>query len=283
MTQIGKWNELKALREAPPGWYLDGKELGEILLPKKYIPKDAELGDTLRVFVYADSEDRLVATMENPYATADEFAVLEVLSVHREIGAFLAWGLAKDLLLPFREQTNSLRPRDWVLVYLKLDPKTRRMVATARVHRFLKTSFPDYKPGDAVDVLVAERTPLGHQVIVENAYRGFLFHDHTHSPLYPGERRKAYVKEVKSRGQIDLSLDASGYGRVRGLTDSILDALKESGGRLPLGDETPPETIRREFGVSKKAFKQALGALYKARKIRFTQGGIERCSSSRSD
>jgi len=275
MASIGKINRLRLVRHATPGAYLDGEELGEILLPRRYVPPGATPGDQLEVFVHRDSEDRLVATTETPLATVGDFACLKVLSVNPQIGAFLDWGLAKDLLLPFREQTSPLSPGQRVVVYVYLDPKTDRIVATARLKRYLLRTHPPYQAGQSVNLVIVDRTPLGYNAIVERKHMGLLFANNLVSSLDVGQQLKGFVRAVHPDGKIDLSLDASGYKRVAPLADQIIETLKQNGGRLPFDDDSSPESIREKFGVSKKAFKQAIGGLYKARRIKFLNPGIE--------
>ena len=280
MAVIGKRNILSIVRASAPGFYLDGGELGEILLPGRYIPRDLAPKDKLDVFVYRDSEDRLVATTETPHAMVGEFAYLKVISVNRQSGAFLDWGLAKDLLLPFREQDIPVRAGQRVVVCVCLDVKTDRILATTRLNRHLNRETPAYRNGQPVNLLITGKTPLGYNAIVENAHRGLLYHDNLAAPLEAGQKLKGFVRTVRPGGKIDLSLDASGYKRVAALTDQIVQALERSGGRLNFDDDSSPEAIRQKFGVSKKAFKQALGKLYKARRIRFQNPGIELLDNS---
>jgi len=275
MAFIGKINRLRLVRHAPPGAYLDGGELGEILLPRRYVPQGAAPGDELEVFVHRDSEDRLVATTEAPLATVGDFACLKVVSINPQIGAFLDWGLAKDLLLPFREQISPLRPGQRVVVYVYLDSKTNRIVATARLKRHLARTHPPYQAGQPVNLMIADRTPLGYNVLVERKYMGLLFTNNIPSSIEVGQQLKGFVRAVHPDGKMDLSLDAAGYQRVAPLVDQIVEALKQNGGRLAFDDDSSPESIREKFGVSKKAFKQAIGKLYKARSIRFLNPGIE--------
>jgi predicted RNA-binding protein (virulence factor B family) len=275
MAIIGKRNSLRIMREAPPGFYLDGGDVGEILLPGRYIPRGAVPGDKLEVFVYLDSEDRLVATTEIPFATAGEFACLKVVSVNPRVGAFLDWGLAKDLLLPFREQEKPVRLGQQVVVHVHLDETSRRIVASTRLNRHLSHDTPAYRDGEQVNLLITSRTPLGYNAIVENAHRGLLYHVNLAAPLEIGQRVKGFVRTIRPDGKIDLRLDATGYKRVTSLKEQILQALEKNGGHLEFDDNSSPEAIRKAFGVSKNAFKQALGALYKARRIQFTEPGIE--------
>lgn len=274
MAQIGKRNSLTVLHSTAHGIYLDGGEHGEILMPNRYIPKGTSIGDALEVFVYRDSEDRLVATTEQPLATVGEFATLEVVSVNRNIGAFLHWGLLKDLLLPFREQAEPVRVGDKVACFILLDEKTDRIIATTRLNRHLSRERPTFRLQQPVSLLITARTPLGYNAIIEGTHLGLLYHSNVGAPLQIGQQVKGFIAAVHPGGKIDLSLDASGYQRVASLTDRILEALKNNGGRLDFDDDTSPERIRTAFDASKKAFKQALGALYKQRRIEFTRPGI---------
>ena len=275
MAILGKRNLLSIVRESAPGLYLDGGELGEILLPKRYIPPTIKPKDKIEVFLYLDSEDRLVATTEVPLATVGDFACLKVVGVHERAGAFLDWGLTKDLLLPFREQERPVRVGQRVVVHVVLDPKSRRIVATTRLKRHLSQEPPPYRPNEPVNLLITDATPLGYPAIVEDQHVGLLFRDNIPTPLQIGQRLKGFVRKVRPNGQIDLSLDAAGYGRVTTLSDKILQALQENQGKFAFDDDSSPEAIRQKFGVSKKAFKQALGKLYKARRIRFLNPGVE--------
>ena len=274
MTSIGRRNLLEIRREAVQGLYLDGGELGEILLPRRYVPQKFATGDKLDVFIYLDSEDRLVATTEKPFAMAGEFAFLRVVSVNRQIGAFLDWGLSKDLLLPFREQTSPVRAGQSIVAAVLLDEKTNRIIASARLHRHLSRQPPGYADGQPVSLLVTGQTPLGYNALVDNAHAGLIYRDNLSAPLKVGQSLRGFVRTIRPGGKIDLSLDQSGYKRVAPLKDQILEALKQNGGHLNFDDDSPPEAIRVNFGVSKKAFKQALGALYKSRQIDFGKPGI---------
>jgi predicted RNA-binding protein (virulence factor B family) len=275
MATIGKRNTLKIVRASQPGLYLDGGELGEILLPGRFIPKDLAPKQLLDVFIYRDSEDRLVATTETPLVEVGKFAALKVLSVNHNVGAFLDWGLSKDLLLPFREQDRPLRLGDRVVVYVYLDPQSQRIVASARLGRHLKKETPTYRVGQPVNLFITSKTTLGYNAIIENSHRGLLYHDRVHVPLEIGQKVVGYIAGIRPEGKIDLSLDTGGRKRIPPLSTKIMDALKQHGGKLPYDDATPPEEIRAQFQASKKAFKQALGGLYKRRCIRFTNPGIE--------
>jgi hypothetical protein len=267
MALIGKRNTLPIVRAATPGLYLDGGPLGEILLPGRYIPNGARAGQAIEVFVYRDSEDRLVATTETPFAEVGEFALLRVVSLIAGLGAFLDWGLEKDLLLPIRELGGPVKQGDWILVYVSLDPKTSRIVASGRINRHLNLTPPSYAEGQPVKLIVAGETPLGYNVIVEHAHRGLLYRSDLASPLTIGQPLDGYVREVRPDGKIDCALDRAGFQRIAPNAANILEALKAAGGALPLHDNSPPEEIRAALGLSKKAFKQAIGGLFRDRLI----------------
>ncbi|MGC3990323.1 MAG: S1-like domain-containing RNA-binding protein [Chthoniobacteraceae bacterium] len=284
MANIGERSALRVTQESPHGLYLDGEELGEILLPRRYVPAGTVPGDYLLVFVYRDSEDRLVATTEIPHAGVGEFACLKIVSVDAQLGAFLDWGLAKDLLLPLREQKHRLYREEAgqeVVVYIYLDAKSHRIVATTRLDPHLNHTPPPYEKGQAVELLVAEQSELGFKAIIENAHWGLLYRNEVPPTLAIGQKLTGYIKMVRPDGKIDLSLDASGYGRIRPLRDQILEALKTSGGSLPLGDHSTPEEIRSAFNTSKKAYKQALGALFRERLIQMEKDGIRLVEASK--
>lgn len=275
MVNIGQVNSLELLRFAGPGAFVDGGELGEILLPKRYVPSTAAAGDLLDLFVYRDSEDRLVATTDRPIATVGQFAALRVVSLHPTAGAFLDWGLEKDLLLPYREQVQPVRIGDRVLVYILLDAKSDRIVATARLNPHLNREFPEVLPRQKVDLIVINATPLGYAVLVEGGHLGLLHRERVFQPLEPGDSLNGYVLAVHPDGKIDLSLEETGYRRVKTVADQIIEQLERSGGRIEFDDGSSPDAVRSVFGSSKKAFKQALGSLYRQRRIRFVRAGTE--------
>ncbi len=280
MAILGKRNLLSIIRESQPGLYLDGGELGEILLPGRYIPAKLAPQQKLDVFVYRDSEDRLVATTETPKAMVGDFACLKVINVHPQVGAFLDWGLEKDLLVPFSEQEFPLRLGDRVVVYVGLDARTDRIIASTRLNRHVSRDTPAYRDGQQVNLLIVSETREGFQAIVDNTHLGQLYKSQLASPLEIGARLKGFVREVHASGKIDLRLDAAGYQRVEPLTKLIITALNMNGGKLAFDDDSSPDTIRQNFGVSKKAFKQALGKLYKTRRIAFSKPGIQLLDNS---
>ena len=280
MAIIGKRNTLTVVRDSSPGLYLDGGEHGEILLPNRYVPRGIKKDDQIEVFVYRDSEDRLVATTEIPRAMVGETATLKVVGLNRLVGAFLDWGLAKDLLLPFREQSGPVRVGQDVVVRIYVDQKTQRIVASMKLDRDSAMEPPDYRPGQPVEFLITEKTKLGYKALVEGKHSGLLYHDGLTVPVAVGMQLKGFVRIMRPDGKIDLVLEQPGYQRVAPLARRIVQALQRNGGRLGVDDDSSPEAIREAFGASKKAFKQALGTLYKRRRIRFTRPGIELLDNS---
>lgn len=275
MAELGKFNTLRAVREAQPGLYLDGADLGEILLPWKLAPSGARQGDEVKVFVYRDSEDRFIATSEEPLAVVGEFAVLRVNDVAPGVGAFLGWGLQKDLLLPFREMDSRVYAGDHVVAYVFVDDRSQRILASTRLKDFVSRDAPRYETGQQVNLLVIKQTPLGYAALIERQHLGLIYHSEAALNLAPGDAVQGYVSGVRPDGKIDLTMESSGAQRVFTLTEQILEELKAHGGRIKLDDDSPPEEIRAKFGASKKAFKQAVGALYKQRLIRLTKPGME--------
>lgn len=274
MLEIGKINNLKVVKEVDFGLYLDGgHEFGEILLPARYVPQDLNLGDRVDVFIYTDSEDRLIATTEKPYAMVGEFAYLEVVAVN-EHGAFLDWGLMKDLLLPFNEQKTRLDKGDWRTVRVFLDVQTNRVAASSKINRFLDKTPANYEPGQEVNLLICNRTELGYRAIINNAHWGLILAHEVFENLKGGTRRTGYIKAIREDGKIDLSLNPPGYVKVGDVSAEILAMLKAQGGFLALTDKTAPEVIYGLLGVSKKTFKKALGALFKDRLIMIEESGI---------
>lgn len=274
MAELGKRNSLTVLRESASGLHLDGGPDGEILLPGREIPQGTRLDDQLDVFLYRDSEDRLIATTATPLVMVGEFAALEVVDYRPGTGAFLNWGLGKDLLLPIREQTEHITVGDHVLVHVYVDNRSERITATMRLDRFLDKTPPYYDNGQPVSLTIANETPLGCKAIVNNQHWGLLYHTDLAFPLIPGQRVEGYVRALREDGKIDLCLDPMGYQRVKPLAQQILAILETGGGYSPYDDSSSPEEIRDVFQTSKKAFKQALGSLFRERRIRFEKPGI---------
>lgn len=276
MAVIGRRNLLRVTGSSAHGFYLEGGERGEVFLPGALAPPGTAEGDSLDVFVYLDSSDHPVATTKSPLVMAGEFAGLEVTDYQPGTGAWLYWGLEKDLLLPIREQAGHVEPGDVVVVYVYEDPRSGRLVASMRLDRHLDPDEPGYSEGEAVDLVITAETPLGYKAVVNHRHSGLLYRAETGVALSPGQKLTGYVKALRPDGKLDLSLDPSGYARVKPLAGLIMDALEGSGGSLDLDDKSPPEAVRERFGVSKKAFKQALGALYRDRRIVFAPPGIRR-------
>ncbi len=273
MVQIGKINKLKVLKHVDFGVYLDGGDDGEILLPLRYMPDPCEVGDEVEVFICYDSDDRLVATTETPKAMVNDFALLKVVATS-SVGAFLDWGLPKDLFLPFAEQTRALRVGQEVLVYVYVD-KSDRLAASMRLERNVEKTAAEYTEGQKVNLIIAGRTDLGFKAIIENRHWGVLYANEVFQPLRQGQKIEGYIKKMRPDGKIDLSLQRSGHKATReDVGPKILESLKEKNGFLPINDKTPPEEIYRLFGVSKKQFKVALGGLYKKRLITVHEDGI---------
>ena len=274
MVKIGRYNTLRVVKEVDFGIYLDGgEEYGEILMPARYVPEGTEPEQELEVFVYNDSEDRVIATTEKPYVQMGEFAFLKVKAVNR-FGAFLDWGLPKDLLVPFREQKAKMVEGGTYLVYVYLDDETDRIVASARIDKFLDNTIPEFETGEEVGLLVAEQTDLGFKVIVNGTHWGMIYENEIFTPVNIGDKLTGYVKKVRDDDKIDISLQKEGYGQIYSISKSILDKLIEAGGFLAVSDKSPAELIYHLLGISKKNFKKAIGALYKKKLITIEKEGI---------
>ncbi len=272
-TALGQFNYLEVVKFVDFGLYLDGGDGEEILLPTRYIPEGTEVGDKLRVFLYLDSEERLIATTQEPLVQVGQFAWLEVAWVN-EYGAFLNWGLMKDLFVPFREQKIKMQQGNSYLVHCHVDEDSYRIVASAKVERYLSPDFPPYQPEDEVSVLIWQKTDLGFKVIVDNRFAGMLYDNEIFAPLRSGMKRTAYIKQVRPDGKIDLTLQSYGRKASGEFAEQLLHYLREHNGFCPLGDKSPAEDIYETFGVSKKVFKKGIGDLFKRRLILITEDGI---------
>lgn len=276
MVKIGKYNTLAVVKNVDFGAYLDGGEAGEILLPARYIDKPLHPGDELEVFIYRDNEGRLIATTEHPFAQVGEFAYLQVTDVNRT-GAFLDWGLMKQLLVPFSEQTMKLSRGMICLFYVYLDDASKRVVASAKIEKFIGNRFPSYRQGAEVKALVYKHTDIGYKAIVDNLYHGMIYDSELYAPLEVGEAVTAYVKNVRPDGKIDLLLSGGNDGRVDALAERIMARIDEThDGFIPLNDKSSPEAVSETFQCSKKDFKKAVGKLYRERKVEITAGGVKR-------
>nr|WP_064495241.1 S1-like domain-containing RNA-binding protein [Pseudomonas chengduensis] len=276
MALIGRMNSLQVVKHTDFGLYLDGGADGEILLPKRYIPKDtpSEVDDWLNVFLYLDSEDKLIATTLKPKIQLGEFASLKVVDINR-VGLFFDWGLPKDLLLPHSEEKRPLQIGDYCVIYLYLDKRTRRLTATARLDRHLDKVPANYQVGQEVDLLVVERTDLGFKAIIDGKHWGLIHKNELFKFIRSGMREKGYIKELRADGKISLSLQPIGHEAASGLAEQIIERLRAQGGVLALGDKSPPELISEHFRVSKSNFKKAIGGLYKQGLIRIHDDRIE--------
>ncbi|MHB8055314.1 MAG: CvfB family protein [Candidatus Aminicenantales bacterium] len=273
MPDIGKFNTLKIAKAVDFGVYLDGGELGEILLPRRYVPESAKIGDSVEVFLYFDSDDRLIATTEKPLARVGDFAFLEVVAVNA-VGAFMNWGLPKDLFVPFSEQRPPMKAGRKYVVFVYFDNASRRIAATAKIDKHLSRQPAPFKTDQEVNLLIYGRTELGYKAIIDNSHGGILYNNEVFRELRPGERVTGYIRKVRDDGKIDLRLDKPGYGGVGDLAEQILAALKANHGFLEVTDKSPSELIGRLFGTSKNAFKMAVGTLYKKRLITLDEFGI---------
>ena len=268
MIKLGKFNTMRVVRLVDFGAYLgdpDDEKSAEILLPARYMPEELRPGDTIDVFVYRDNENRPIATTDEPYATVGEFAYMQVNQVN-DIGAFLDWGLVKELLVPFSEQKAKMRPGGIYLVYVYLDDATQRIVASAKIEKFLGNVFPEYKIGQRVRALVYQHTDIGYKAIVDNLHQGLLYENELFRPVELEETVEAYVKRVRPDGKIDLTLSSSTRDRVDEISDRIIEYLRKPDASA-VSDHLSPEEIRKLFGCSKKDFKKAVGMLYRSHAV----------------
>lgn len=273
MIQIGTRASLPVLREKPVGLFLDAENLGEILLPRREMPKEWALGALIDVFIYLDSEDRLVATLKQPRAMPGQFAKLSCIAT-TAVGAFLDWGLPKDLLVPFREQKTRMEVGKKYLVKVLVDEESRRIVATTRIARHIDQCEADFYPGQEVELTVYGKTPMGYKAIVNNTHTGMIYANGVFQELSQGEKLQAWIATLRSDGKIDLTLQPPGRERVDDLEKEIMGELVARGGFWAITDKTPAEEIYAELGVSKRTFKQTLGALLRKRLVTQTETGI---------
>lgn len=271
--ELGKYNQLEVVKEVDFGLYLDGGDDGEILLPARYVPEGTKVGDMLNVFIYLDNEERLVATTLDPYAQVGQFAYLEVAWVN-QYGAFLNWGLMKDLFVPFREQKMKMQVGRKYIVHVHLDDESYRIMASAKVEHFLSEETPEYEIGEEVNILVWQHTDLGYKAIIDNKYSGLLYENEIFQPISIGMQLKAFIKQVREDGKIDLELQQGGMKKVKDFSETLLAYIKEQRGFIRFTDKSDAEQIYKTFGVSKKTFKKAVGDLYKQRLIVLEPNGI---------
>lgn len=271
---LGTINHLKVVRKADFGLYLDGGPTGDILLPNRYVPKNTHIGDELDVFLYLDQEERPIATTEHPKAMVGDFAYLRVAWVN-EHGAFLDWGLMKDVFCPFREQKMRMEMDNSYIVHLHLDEESYRIVASAKVERYLSKVTPAYSVNDQVSILVWQKTDLGFKVIVDNKYQGLIYDNQIFRDLHTGDRLKAFVSAIRPDNKLDISLQKQGREQTLDFSERLHEYLFKHDGYCPFTDKSPAEDIYNEFHVSKKVFKRAVGDLYKQRLITLAPDGIE--------
>ena len=281
MPHIGRLNTLRVVKATDKGVSLDAGELGEIFLPQPDVPDTCRTDERLTVFLYTDSEDRPVATTQSPLVMVGDFARLKVVA-ETPVGAFLDWGLPKDLLVPFREQTTPMKKGHAYIVRVYLDERSQRVVASAKLDRFLSDTAPDLRVGQEVELFVCTRTTLGRKVIINRTHWGLMHSADIFQPLHSGQRLTGFVKTVRADGKIDICLHKPGYAKVRDISATILDVLEQHGGRIPVTDRSTPESIRQWFGVSKKTYKKALGALYKRRVVTLTDESVSLNRNSRT-
>ncbi len=267
MIEVGKFNDLKILRNTSVGLYLGDISGEDVLLPNKYCPESYEIGDEIEVFVYRDNEERKIATNLRPKILLHEFELLQVNEVS-EIGAFLDWGLEKELMVPFREQRQKMEEGRWYIVYLELDEKTDRLFATNRIEKYLQNEELTVHTGQEVEIMVMQKTDLGFSVIVNNQHKGLIFDNEIFRELSIGERLRGFVKLVRPDNKLDISIQPIGFENTIDLNaERIIQELKKNKGSLPFSDKSEPAEIYSRFGMSKKAFKKAIGTLYKEKKI----------------
>ncbi|MDG1841415.1 MAG: S1-like domain-containing RNA-binding protein [Crocinitomicaceae bacterium] len=274
MIDIGVYNELTILRSTSVGLYLGDEQGEDVLLPNKYCPEEYEVGDKIDVFVYLDYAERKVATNIDPKIKLHEFALLKTTSVEN-VGAFMDWGLEKELMVPFKEQRQNMEEGRWYVVYLDIDEKTDRLYASNKIEKRLQNEDLTVEQGDEVDLLVYTKSDLGYSLIINNKHKGLVFDNEVFKELNIGDKLKGYVKEIREDNKIDISLAPVGYANYNDVNaNRILDKLNQNEGFIGINDKSSPHEIYDEFGISKKAFKKAAGALYKNRDISIEAKGI---------
>jgi hypothetical protein len=273
MVKIGEYNVMKVIKEKAMGVFLDDGDAG-ILLPKRFVPRGAKLGDELKVFLYHDGEDRPIATTQKPFGVLGDIVKLKVISVTNQ-GAFLDWGLMKDLFIPKSKMKNFMIPNGEYLVKIVMDEKTERLAATEKLEPFLSNENLTVKEKDVVNLIIYRRTDIGYEVIINNIHKGILHNNEIYRNISIGDHFEGFIKNILPENKIDVAAGKSGYNRVEEETEKMIHLLNENGGYLPYHDKSSPEEIYSFFGMSKKTFKMTIGNLYKQHKISFTQTGIQ--------
>lgn len=274
MIHLGQLNTLEILRETPPGLFLGDDEGNEILLPNKYVPASFEIGDKLTVFAYLDSHERPVTTTLKPYMKVNEFGLLRVTALS-DYGAFLDWGLEKDLFVPFKEQARDMEEGKRYVVYCYLDEETNRLVGSSKTNKFLSNDELTVERFEEVDLMVSRFTDLGVEMIINQKHKGLVYNDEIYRELKLGEKLKGVISKIREDNKIDLSLQKIGYKNIEPSAQVVLDALERNGGSLPLHDKSDPEEIKKRLNMSKKSFKKAIGSLYKQEQITINTDSIE--------
>lgn len=274
MIKIGEYNQLDIIRETPQGLYLADQEGNEILLPNKYVPEAFKIWDTLDVFVYLDHEERPVATTLKPYIQLNEFAYLRCKVVN-EIGAFMDWGLEKQLFVPFKEQARPMKEGNGYIVYLYMDDQTNRLVGSSKTRKYLSNVNVTVNQYDKVNILVTHLTEKGANVIINQKHEGLIYIENIFEDIRTGDTMEAYIKKVRDDEKIDVVIQPEGYKSIEPNAEFIYEELKAAGGFLPLHDKSSPEEIKNHLGLSKKLFKKAIGALYRDKIIAIKEDGIE--------
>lgn len=274
MIKLGEYNTLTILRETDPGLYLGDEEENVVLLPHKYKPENYEIDDEIEVFIYLDNEERPIATTLEPFVTLDSFAYLNCVDV-TDYGAFMDWGLEKQLFVPFKEQARPMKAGNWYIIHLYLDEQTNRLVGSSKTNRFLQNEKLTISAFEEVNILVTHLTEKGANVIINGIHKGLIYIEDIFEDIRTGDRMKAYVKKIREDNKVDIVLQTPGYRSIEPNANFIMEELKAAGGFLSLHDKSDPETIKNELGMSKKSFKKAVGTLYKDKQIVIKDDGIE--------
>jgi hypothetical protein len=272
-VEIGRINRLRIIRRSDAGVWLDGRELGEIFMPRSYAGKDNMTGADIDVFIFPDAEGHFLATTKRPYAMIGEYALLKVASV-TPVGAFLDWGLKKDLLVPFSEQKEKMEEGRSYVVHVHLDKRSNRIVASSKLNRFMNKQPAGFAERQSVDLLICSQTEIGYKAIIDNTRWGILYRNEVFQQLKKGQRLPGFIKKIRDDGKIDLCLQLPGYAQIAGAAEKIIRTLTSQGGFIPVTDKSPSESIYRMFGISKKTYKKAIGSLYKGRLIAIEEHGI---------
>lgn len=274
MLQLGKFQELTILRETDPGLFLGDTEENEVLLPHRYKPEEYAIGDAINVFLYLDNEERPIATTDEPLIKLNEFAYLQCVAVTKH-GAFVDWGLVKQLFVPFKEQARPMTKGNWYIVHLYLDELTNRLVGSSKTNKYLSNDKIEVAKYDEVSIMVSHITERGANAIINGKHKGLIYLEDIFEDIRTGDKLKAFVKKVREDNKIDLVLQAEGYKSIEPNANYLIEELKAAGGFLPFHDKTDPEIIKNELGLSKKSFKKAVGSLYKDKQITIKPDGIE--------